>query len=71
MSEQPMRLCKDCRLQLAGDRCGHSSSLQPPEVDPVNGRRTPARPSECWMMRMLDYPTVCGPQGKHWEARDA
>jgi len=68
-TEQNTPICRSCKWHQAGDRCGHPTSRQAPEIDPVDGRvRTPGGPALCWMVRTLNYERVCGPRGKYWEA---
>ena len=74
-----MKLCKDCRWvtwpwrhrrDSGGALCTHPSVVPAPDPDLViGGTRSQLPGTFCDMER--ETTGRCGPDGKHWEAKDA
>ena len=72
-----VKLCKDCRWAGLEDRgggamtwiCSHRSARFVPDPDYVTGKPVEVVQLSCRDVRRGWRPSDCGPQGRHWEAR--
>jgi len=56
-----LKLCKDCRWCLTGDRCGHTNALL---IDYVAGKHTRFA---CQTERRYATERGCGPEARNFE----
>lgn len=78
MQSIPQRLCKDCRwcygnIYSGPDRhaeCSHPTAWKLPALCVVTGEQVTGGWHLCTEARMVSERTMCGIDGRFWEAKD-